>query len=136
MEINANTIEVLKAWADISRERLEDSIEKYGAVESGSLLSSINARVVQDEVHLAYNYYGMFVDMGVGKGVSLGDVAFNSEFRGVDGASGRRPKKWYSPTMYREVAKLSEILQERFGLMAQASVLEGDALGNRIMLDI
>ncbi len=142
MEINRNTIAVLKAWGEIAKERLADSVEKHRVTDTHALMASIDVAAATDQVHISYNYYGMFVDMGVGKGVKLGDVRFNAEQKRAGiGGSRRKPKKWYSKTIFREVAKLGDILASHFGIMGAGAVLSehrsrmGGTLGAKLELD-
>ena len=48
----------------------------------------------------AFRYYGRFVDMGVGKGITLEDI----------GVGNRVPKRWYSGVIYSEVKKLAKLM--------------------------
>lgn len=75
------------------------------------------------EIGIGFLYHGRFVDMGVGKGVKMEDIKGNLEVwrnlsrkqkKGL--TKPRRPKKWYSPTAYREFAILGRILSEEFGV--------------------
>jgi hypothetical protein len=115
MELNPQLIELYKAWGAITVENLRESAMKKDVHDSLSLIDSIEWNLVEDAIHVMYNYYGMFPDMGVGKGVPI------SEVRSSDNK--RRPKKWYSKQMYREVARLSEILGDYFGDHAMHAVL-------------
>lgn len=73
-----------------------------------------------NKIQLSFLYWGTFVDMGVGKGTKLNDVADNSSARRLQGRGHgrRRAKKWYSKTMEREVFKLSRILEDKYGILA------------------
>ena len=79
------------------------------------------------KIEFAFRYYGKFVDMGVGRGTSLGDQPISM---GVHKLSGkflgmkRVPKKWYSKTFYSETQRLVEILQEEYGHRGQVSISE------------
>lgn len=107
MEITPGTIELQKA-AQYMAENLAESIWKRDVMHTHALYAEIDWNVVADTIHILYNYYGMFPDMGVGKGVSI------SEVRG--GNHNRKRKVWYSITMYREVARLAEKVAEMTGL--------------------
>lgn len=58
-----------------------------------------------EKIEFAFNFYGMFVDLGSGR---WGE---------------RTPKKWYSTVYYREVMRLKEILVEKFGQDAARQVV-------------
>lgn len=115
MELNPAFIELYKAWGAITVENLQESAMKYDVHDTVALIESLEWQLVEDAIHILYNYYGMFPDMGVGKGVPI------SEVRESD--NGRRAKKWYSKQMYREVARLGELLQQHFGDLAAHAVL-------------
>lgn len=116
------------AWADIVTSNWLDKINKLNVQYSFQLEESIryelinNAGGLPERVEFSYNYYGKFVDMGVGKGVSLGDV--KDQRNDGSGRKARRPKKWYSTTMYAEVIKLREILAKKYGRIAAISIVE------------
>jgi hypothetical protein len=124
MEINKETIEILKAWNQITQRRLRAKAFKLGLADTRSLIASIDLSAIDNQINLRYNYYGMFVDMGVGKNAPLGNQ------------SKRKPRKWYSPTIYREVAKLSEILAKEAGENIQAAILSESIDSNTITLHI
>jgi len=100
-------------WADIVLERWIRNIQSMHIGSTGELLRSLQAHVTVDakgdpeKITFAYLYYGVFVDMGVGRGVHLGDH------------SGRREKKrWQSSIFLREVATLGRMMAERYGYEA------------------
>jgi hypothetical protein len=128
MEINKNTIEVLKAWSEISKKRLQRNLYTLDANETKDLLNSIDFHVVDREITLQYNYYGMYVDMGVGKGVPLAKAR--------SGGSTRKPKLWYTKTIWREVAILGDIIAKDFGVMLFTSVLVEGKTTDRIDFDL
>ncbi len=82
---------------------------------ANSFVSTIvnNAGGDLSRIEFAFNYYGKFVDMGVGRGVKLGDARGN-----------RRPKKWYSKTFYAEVKKLGELVAAKYAQKAQIIIVE------------
>lgn len=92
----------------------------------------MGANGMPQEISLGFLYHGRFVDMGVGKGVKMEDIKGNLEVyrnlsrkekKGI--SKPRRPKKWYSPTAYREFAILGRILSEEFGV-GISNVVEQD----------
>jgi hypothetical protein len=107
MEITPGFIELQKA-AEIIAERLGSSILRYKVEETGELLESLDWKVVQNQIHILYNYYGMFPDMGVGKGVSYGQTA----------ESKRKKKPWYNKTIHREIMRLTELSAKKAGVRA------------------
>jgi hypothetical protein len=123
MEINPGIIELQKAAAIIA-DNLRESIWKKDVMHTHALYDSVNWKVVGDTIHILYNYYGMFPDMGVGRGISTGDVAM------MRGSGGRRAKKWYSPVIYREVARLAEKTAKLTGITTTATILADGERGS------
>lgn len=102
--------EMARRWADIVLERWIRKIRQLKIGSSGELLKSLNSHLTLEangdpkKITFTFLYYGRFVDMGVGRGVKLGDT------------SGRRKKKpWYSSTFLKEVNVLGRELAKRYG---------------------
>jgi len=126
MEINKETVEVMKAWGEISQKILRRKLFQLGAVDTKKLMFSTQVSdPINNQIKLQYDYYGMFVDMGVGNGASLSNQK----------QTRRRPKKWYSPTIWREVAKLSELLMSEHAINLQAGILYETKLPKGITLN-
>lgn len=107
MEITPGFIELQKA-AEIIAERLGNSIIQWDVQQTGALLDSLDWNVIENQIHFMYNYYGIFPDMGVGKGVSYGDI----------GSGKRKIKPWYNRYMHREIMRLTEIMAKNAGIRA------------------
>lgn len=114
MEVSPGIIELQKAAKYIA-DNLAESVWKKNVMHSHDLYSSINWKLVENTIHILYNYYGLFPELGVGKGVPLGMVGY----KGL-----RKPKKWYSKTIYREVARLAEYTARVTGLRVSEVVGE------------
>lgn len=139
MELNPQTAKLMKQWADITTERFIDRYDKLKigvwkfndagrlVAATGSLRNEILAgtTVGPDMVKFTHAYYGAFIDMGVGRGTKKSDVAFDRSARGTGAeSSGRRPKKWYSPVIYRELNILSDLAANLLGHAGQAAIVE------------
>jgi hypothetical protein len=116
-------------WARYTAERLLRSMLKKNVGSSGTLqasmlymLKGVAGGDVSSVVH-QFKYYGKFVDMGVGRGQKLGDVKGNADLYAIKG-SGRRPKKWFSPTYYAEVMELESLLLNKYGEQSTAMIKE------------
>lgn len=102
--------ETVRQWADIVIERWIRRIQQLDIGSTGELLRSLEAHVAVDadgnpeKITFLYLYYGIFTDMGVGRGVKLGDRS-----------STRTRKPWYSSTFLKEVAVLGRKMAERYG---------------------
>ncbi len=123
-EIELSELESMQQWADIVIERWEKRISRLKIHSTGALAKSFTSAVETDaqgnpqKVLFTFNYYGRFVDMGVGRGVPIAKVP----------ESKRTPKPWYNRTFFIEVHKLAEIFADRYGRTAANAikVLEND----------
>ena len=127
--------DIAEAWAKITIQlwRKNMSRMKIGQNSSGDLYRSFKFKVIAasggnvDRIEFAFNYYGKFLDMGVGKGTKLGDRPVSKGSRVLADkmlGSVRKPKKWYSRTFYGEAHRLFEILQKEYGRKAQVVISE------------
>ena len=112
------TSEMLQQWADIVIERWMAKISKLKIIETSELLRSFTSQVHMDangdasKIVFTFLYYGIFPDMGVGKGVPYEKVS----------QSNRRAKPWYSQQFHKEVVKLGYIMAERYGEKAMEAI--------------
>lgn len=110
--------DIVKEWADIVIERWIRKISRLKIGNTNSLLKSFRHSVSNDangdpaKVSFAFNYYGRFVDMGVGRGVRIDQVD----------QSNRKPKPWYSKTFINECNRLAQILADQYGKAAANSI--------------
>jgi len=127
--------EIARAWAQITIKRWRKKIDrmKIGQYSSGELFRSFQYNVLASsggdvqKIEFAFRFYGKFVDMGVGRGTSLGDQPMSMRMRKLSGkflGMKRVPKKWYSKTFYSETQRLVEILQEEYGHRGQVIISE------------
>lgn len=128
MAENLELNETVKAWAEIVLDIWDDKIVKYQVMETVALANSLMHHVITSSngnpelVQFFFNYYGKFVDMGVGKGTDLQHATF----------SNRKKKPWYSKPFYSQVLRLSQILAEKYahkGAMAIVENVNDNALG-------
>ena len=125
--------EIAQAWAKITiiKWKKKLAISKVG--NSSTLFNSFKYSVLASaggnvlKITLLFEYYGRFVDMGVGKGVKIGDVKESATSRRLSGkmlGNRRRPKKWYSKTLHAEVMNLSEIFAKEYGHRGVMAITE------------
>ena len=119
--------ETLSQWSYITINELRWSIAKSG-IHLGDLYKSFTRQISYDgngmptKVSIGFLYHGKFVDMGVGRGVKMESIKSNREIwrnkskEEKSGEKPRRPKKWYSPTMYHEYQRCAEILAGKYGI--------------------
>ena len=118
--------ETANAWADIVLKIWEDKLTKLKVNTSYSLINSLMFHVVTAAngdpvmINFFFNYYGRFVDMGVGKGMPAngrGAVEFK-----------RKAKPWYNRAFYSQVMKLSELYSKKYahkGALVIVDSIEG-----------
>lgn len=124
----------LQQWMNITIAELRKSlIEKRVREYSGDLYRSFKGQVyyggdgMPNKVSIGFMFHGRFIDMGVGRGVKMENVKTNlQEWRALTkgeraagrkaGQEPRKPKKWYSPTIYREYQRAAEILATKYGI--------------------
>ena len=122
MANNLDINKTVEAWADIVIKNWRQKIKELDIHEPGPLYDSFvfdvigNAGGNPERIDFAFEYYGRFVDMGVGKGVKMGNPN--------NVVTKREPKKWYSKTMYRQAQKLSEILAVKYSIKGASVIRE------------
>lgn len=110
--------EAFEKWGQITEERLSKSLDKYAVGITSNLKNSIKVDLRgETKAVLRYHLYGMFVDMGVGKGKKFSDAD-----RLGRGRRGRRKKLWYSKQINKEVFALSVIMSNNAGEIILASI--------------
>ena len=116
--------EIAEAWSKITIIKWKKKLASNKIGDTGTLIKSFKYNVLASaqgnvlKISLLFEYYGRFVDMGVGKGVKIGNVKESADSRRLSGkmlGNRRRPKKWYSKTFHAEVMKLSEIFAKEYG---------------------
>ncbi|MDD4554032.1 MAG: hypothetical protein PHP04_07525 [Bacteroidales bacterium] len=132
-QTNLSEREVAEAWAKITIIKWKKKLASSKIGDTGTLLRSFKYNVLASaqgnvlKISLLFEYYGRFVDMGVGKGVKIGDVKESAASRKLSGkmlGNRRRPKKWYSKTFHAEVMKLSEIFAKEYGHRGVVAITE------------
>lgn len=119
----------LQDWARYTAVDLQKSLIRKGVGASGDL----NFSILYDLIGIAggditsilhtFNYYGKFVDMGVGRGQKIEDVKDSRIMYDLLG-HGRKPKKWFSITYYAEIQILQEVMAEKYGEQGAAIIKE------------
>jgi len=127
MADNLILAETAKAWAEIVLRIWEDKLTKLKVNSSYSLINSLKLHVITAAngdptmVVFFFNYYGKYVDMGVGKGIPASArsvVAFK-----------RKSKPWFSKTFYSQVIRFSELYAQKYARKASLIIVdsfEGD----------
>jgi len=122
MADNLNLTTTVEAWADIVIKNWQRKIVELDIGSTGALFDSFKSDVIDgangipERVEFAMDYYGVFVDMGVGNGTTL-------ETRG-SGTTSRKAKAWKSKVLYNQVNRLSKILAEKYGIIGASVISE------------
>lgn len=110
MTTNTNLKLTVEAWAEIVIKEWRNKIIAMDILDSYRLGDSLAHHIISSaggdaqRIEFAFNYYGKFIDMGVGNGVKY-------EYRGD---SDREPREWYLKTLYYHTKRLQEILVEKY----------------------
>jgi hypothetical protein len=137
-EVNQTII----GWAEITIDRWEESIARYHIGDSRTLINSFLHYVITQSngdvkmIQFAFEYYGKFVDMGVGRGRSLVNPDSRKykalEKKGYNArniarhlqGNRREPKPWYTPTLYREIHILTRLLATKYAEKCAITIVE------------
>lgn len=120
------------AWADIVIKIWRQKMVRFaiGAYKNNQnsngehLFTSFERHIMnatggdQQKIDFLFKKYGIFVDMGVGRGTPIGNLG--------DVKTKRKRKEWFSKVWYSEVMKLREYMAKQIG----------EAAANRIMFGL
>lgn len=121
MAENTNIGITVDAWAKIVIERWETKIQALKIGHTGNLAKNFTMHVFTQangdpqKIEFAFEYYGKFVDMGVGRGIPLGKVESVNNYR--------KRKPWYSPVFFGQVKEFARILAEKYGIKGQLNIV-------------
>ena len=127
--VKLTQVDTIEAWANIVVQIWEDKVQQLGINDTQALLNSFAIHVQRaaegrvDYVMFAFQYYGRFVDMGVGKYQPHGAGLLNQINGAKDTSRRRAPRQWYSKTFYSQLRKLSDILAKKYAHQAALTVL-------------
>lgn len=103
----------VEAWADITIKNWLQKILQLKVIDTRALFTSFEFHITKHaggdpaKIEFAFLYYGKFVDMGAGA---------------------TKAKRWYNKQFGKEIAKLREILAEKYAEKAAFAVV--DAISN------
>lgn len=129
MAENLDTSLTVEAWAEITIKEWLKKIKAMGIGSSGQLLNSFyhhintSADGKPQYVNFAFEYYGRFVDWGVGKGVTI-------ENRDMLNTS-RKQKPWFSSVFMTQLAVLKHLMAEKYAEKAAVVVINDMQSGNK-----
>ncbi len=122
----------LEAWQNFTVKDWQKSIQKLQVMHTNELFNSFQKNIARQangdiqKLIFIYKYYGKFPDMGVGRGIKIGDIAENRTVKSLTGKKtnkGRRAKKWYNKPFYSNLQRLSEILAEKYGTYTAQTIV-------------
>jgi hypothetical protein len=103
--------------------QFRENLDKTNAVGSGKLKNEIEYKLhygsdrLVHRITLTHPTYGMFVDMGVGRGVKLQDIGYQRIGKSLLGKKigERRAKRWYLKKIFGQTIRLAEYVQNTRG---------------------
>lgn len=126
MNKNLNMKITAQVWAKIVIEIWLEKIKDYDVkTYSGNLVNSFyyhvhtQAEGNPDLIKLAFEYYGKFVDLGVGKHVTLENLDAMQALNKTK----RKSKPWFSDVFYAQVHRLGEIMAQKYAEKAAISIV-------------
>lgn len=102
-----------KEWADIAIQVWKRNLTRLNIGQKGQLFDSFQFFIRQQSggtiqsIDFEFLAYGRFVDMGVGKDVPIGNPG--------NVTTKRKRKPWYSKSIWHEIKRLREILEQQLG---------------------
>lgn len=108
----------LQKFADITIERWENRIYKLNIRQTGELIRSFTSRVRTDAggkpelVVFTFLYYGIFPDLGVGRGVTMAEAPKGN----------RRIKPWYNKIFWSRLNWIAHRTAEQYGINAAEQI--------------
>ncbi len=131
MLTQAQTVE---KWLEYTLDDLREQLRKLNIQDTGHLLASVQGHLVAaaggdvTKLSIAYATYGMFVDMGVGRGMGKGIRKRDSDYERIRDTRGRllqharKPRPWSSKVVGKQAMRLSIILSDYYGETTVASL--------------
>ena len=102
----------VEAWADIVIKEWLKKIEKYNIGKTGQLARSFIHHIITNangdpvRINFAFEYYGNFIDWGVGKGITIQTL---TAMQGGN-MTKRAQKPWFTEVFYLQVRILAQEL--------------------------
>lgn len=112
--------QTVEDWAKIVIDIWEEKALQLGIHDTFSLAQSFYFHILNNaggdaaRIEFAFNYYGTFQDMGVGKGTKLEDRSESSRVR----------KPWYTTTFFKQIKILSILIAEKFAHQGAVTIVE------------
>jgi len=118
------TKQTAEAWLPIALQEIRARMQKLKVNDTGELLRSVKGTISEVaggdsyKAEILYNYYGIFPDMGVGRGQSMGDAAANKL------AGGSRKRKPWSKAIAHQGHRFAELMGGSYARMTVEEVVK------------
>lgn len=120
----------MRGFVAVNSDKLRKSARiTWKAMHSGDLDDSFSTRVTKRGANVVgqvrFNFYGRFVDMGVGRGLTLVEAQTGRALTSSrnPGRIARKPKPWFTNVMAAERHRLTEVFAERIAEKMQESIM-------------
>lgn len=106
--------ETAEGWLKVAIKEIQKRIKKLKVEETSQLYNSLNGAIQEIsggssyKAEILYNYYGIFPDMGVGNGVSMGDATANKL------TGGTRKRKPWTRAIAGQAHRFGELMGEAY----------------------
>lgn len=119
VELNADTDKMATDWAKYTVNHLYEALNKYQVDIGGPLFKSIKTELERNGGHIEkvitkFNQYGRFLDMRVGRGVTIEEGNQNR----------RRKKPWYAKSYYSDVTRFRVLYMQIYGQEISTQISE------------
>jgi hypothetical protein len=138
--------QTVEAWLDYTLSNLRERIRSMRVLDTGALLASVQGHLLNaagsdvSRISIAYAVYGMFADMGVGRGMGAGIRKSNSDYARIRDERGqlyqhkRKARPWSSKEIGRQSVRLGVLLSEYYGQTTIANIQ--DALPGQVTINL
>lgn len=139
-------LQLVEQWLAYVLDDLRANLRKLKIQDTGHLLATVQGHLVAaagdsvERLSIAYAAYGMFVDMGVGRGMGAGvrkrdsDYARIRDERGRLNQHSRQARPWSSKVVGKQAMRLSLILSDYYGETTIATLQ--NALPDRVEINL
>jgi hypothetical protein len=114
--LQATMENTMQDFVRFSTEKFQKAVWRLDVRQEGDLYESFKSRISSRSGNITgsikFNFYGRFVDMGVGKGLTLIEKQTGRALTNSRNPSRitRKPKTWFTPIWTRDRERLSEVL--------------------------
>ncbi len=139
MILDKTLVNTMRYFVKFSAEKLQKSIWRLGVRHSGDLYESMRTSVTTGSSKtsgtISFNWYGRFVDMGVGNGLTLIEKQTGRALTTNRNPSRitRKPKPWLTDVWPGQVHRMSEILARDIAIATLENIKQNLPEGKLIL---